>query len=64
MIDRNSATWKAVEQFIKEQREQAVNQLIADYKSEQQRGALKTLEALEALANPHTSKIQTPSGRY
>ena len=63
-IDRNSSTWKTVEHWIAEQREQAVMKLIADQSSEQQRGALKCLDALNELATPRTSKITTSSGQY
>jgi hypothetical protein len=50
MIDPHSLTWKAVEKFIAEQREDCVNYLIADRDSERQRGALIVLEKLEGLA--------------
>jgi hypothetical protein len=50
-VDPYSLTWKAVESFITEQRNEAVEMLIADRESERQRGALVVLERLQALAS-------------
>ena len=50
MIDVHSATWKAIEKFIANQRKDCVDFLIADRDSDQQRGALLMLERLEGLA--------------
>ena len=48
-IDKHSLTWKAIEKFIEQQKDDAVNYLIADRDSEKQRGALIVLEKLETL---------------
>ena len=48
-IDPHSLTWKAILQFIEDEREDAVNYLIADRESERQRGVLAVLERLETL---------------
>jgi len=49
-IDINSLTWKSVLKFVEQERQDAVQMLIADRDSERQRGALVILERLEALA--------------
>jgi hypothetical protein len=49
MIDRHSATWRAIEKFIAEERKDCIDFLIADRDSERQRGALALLEKLEGL---------------
>ena len=49
MIDPHSATWKAVEEFIAEERKDCIDFLIADRNSDRQRGALALLEKLEGL---------------
>mgnify|MGYP003627769015 FL=1 len=48
-IDTHSLTWKAVEKFIEQEKDDAINYLIADRDSEKQRGALIVLEKLETL---------------
>jgi len=48
-IDPHSATWRAVKAFIEQEREDAINFLIADRDSDRQRGALAVLEKLERL---------------
>ena len=50
-VDPHSLTWKAVEKFIEEQRDEAVEMLIADRDSERQRGALIVLERLRAIGS-------------
>tara|TARA_E500000178_G_scaffold347430_1_gene400729 strand:+ start:592 stop:765 length:174 start_codon:yes stop_codon:yes gene_type:complete len=49
MIDPYSATWKAIEKFIAEERKDCIDFLIADRDSDHQRGALALLEKLEGL---------------
>lgn len=51
MVDPNSLTWKSVQRFIEEQRQDSIDFLVADRDSERQRGALALLEKLEGLAN-------------
>ena len=51
MIDPHSATWKAVEEFIAEERKYCIDFLIADRNSDRQRGALALLEKLEGLVD-------------
>lgn len=58
MIDIYSDTWRAVEAFIKEQREQAIKNLIADTQSERQRGVIEMLELLESL--PEKDEVEQP----
>jgi hypothetical protein len=48
-IDKHSLTWKTIEKFIEQQKDDAINYLIADRDSEKQRGALIVLEKLETL---------------
>jgi|TARA_R110002073_G_scaffold134812_1_gene282615 hypothetical protein len=48
-IDAHSLTWKAVEKFIEQEKDDAIDYLIADRDSERQRGALALLEKLETL---------------
>jgi hypothetical protein len=48
-IDAHSLTWKAVEKFIEQEKDNAIDYLIADRDSERQRGALALLEKLETL---------------
>tara|TARA_R110000851_G_scaffold111385_3_gene234722 strand:- start:506 stop:685 length:180 start_codon:yes stop_codon:yes gene_type:complete len=48
-IDKHSLTWKAIEKFIEQEKDDAVDYLIADRDSERQRGALVILEKLETL---------------
>ena len=48
-IDAHSLTWKAVEKFIEQEKDDAIDYLIADRDSERQRGALVLLEKLETL---------------
>ena len=49
-IDINSLTWKSITKFIANERQEAIQMLIADRDSERQRGALVILDRLEALA--------------
>ena len=44
-----SIDWKAIEKFIEQEKDDAVDYLIADRDSERQRGALVILEKLETL---------------
>ena len=64
MIDIYSDTWRAVEAFIKEQREQAIKSLIADTQSERQRGAIEVLELLESLADKDEVEQPIAEERY
>ena len=50
-IDIHSLTWKSVLKFVEQERQDAIQMLIADRDSERQRGALVILERLEALAS-------------
>jgi len=54
-IDPHSLTWKAVEQFIEQQKDDAIDYLIADRDSERQRGALAVLEKLVMLGRESES---------
>lgn len=49
-VDKDSRTWRAVEDFIASEKQDAINALIADMRSEQQRGAIAVLERLAHLA--------------
>lgn len=51
-IEPHSLTWQAVKKFIESEKQVAIDCLIEDFKSEQQRGALIVLERLEALESP------------
>lgn len=51
MIDPHSLTWKTVVGFISDRRIEAIEMLIADKNSEQQRGALIVLDRLLQLAD-------------
>ena len=54
-IDKHSLTWKAVEKFIEQEKDDAVDYLIADRDSERQRGALAVLEKLQMLGRESDS---------
>jgi len=64
MVDIYSDTWRAVEAFIKDQREQAIKSLIADTQSERQRGAIEVLELLESLADKDEVEQPIAEERY
>lgn len=64
MVDIYSDTWRAVEAFIKEQREQAIKNLIADTQSERQRGVIEMLELLESLADKDEVEQPIVAERY
>lgn len=50
-IDPHSLTWRAVKEFIEQQKKDAIDYLIADRDSERQRGVLAVLDKLESLEN-------------
>lgn len=54
-IDAHSLTWKAVEKFIEQEKDDAIDYLIADRDSERQRGALAVLEKLVMLGRESES---------
>ncbi len=49
-VDKDSLTWKAVEAFIQKESSDAIASLIADDRSEQQRGIIEALNRLKKLA--------------
>ena len=57
-IDIHSLTWKSVLKFVEQERQDAIQMLIADRDSERQRGALVILERLEALASSEETTDQ------
>lgn len=57
-INEHSPEWKAVLAFIAEEGSSAVDNLIADNKSEQQRGAIQILDKLSKLADPEMEPIK------
>ncbi|MHB0775422.1 hypothetical protein [Halomonas sp. WWR20] len=54
-INKHSETWQAVTEWARQQRQDAIEQLIADRESEQQRGKIELLDQLLNLTN--TSSI-------
>ena len=54
MIDKHSETWKEIEAFVEAHHTEALQNLIDDNDSEQQRGAIRVLESLKAMAEPTT----------
>ena len=60
MIDKNSATWKAIEQFVKLEKKDCIDFLIADRDSERQRGSLAILEKLENVADSEEERATSP----
>lgn len=54
-IDKHSDTWQAVTDWARQQRQEAIEQLIADRESERQRGKIDLLDQLLTLTN--TSSI-------
>lgn len=58
-IDPHSQTWKAIQGFIESERKTAIQRLIADDKSEQQRGAINLLEQLEKLTEDDPIVMKT-----
>lgn len=51
-IDRHSETWRAVTAWAQGQRQDAIEALIADHRSEQQRGRIALLDELLGLSSP------------
>ncbi len=51
-IDPNSDTWAAIVAWAQEQKSDAIHELIMDRQSEQQRGRIAALDALQGLAHP------------
>ncbi|MBF57736.1 MAG: hypothetical protein CME80_08460 [Halomonas sp.] len=51
-VDKHSDTWQAVSDFVASERQDAIELLIADRESEQQRGRIAQLDALLRLATP------------
>lgn len=60
MIDKNSATWKAIENFIKQEKQDCIDFLIADRDSDRQRGSLAVLEKLENIADSEEERAISP----
>ena len=54
MINTQSETWQDIERFIESHHTEALQNLIDDNNSEQQRGAIRVLEALKSMAAPKT----------
>lgn len=57
MIDKYSATWQAVERFIDKELEDAIQSLIADQDSDQQRGAIHVLNRLADLVSDPIEQV-------
>jgi len=51
-IDPRSDTWKAVLEWARAEREDALQMLIEDCRSERQRGRIESMDALLNLARP------------
>ncbi|GAB2799065.1 hypothetical protein GCM10027040_27610 [Halomonas shantousis] len=45
-IDKHSDTWRAVTEWARQQRQEAIDMLIADRDSEQQRGKIELIDEL------------------
>ncbi len=60
MIDKHSRTWEAVEAFARQQRTDAVEALIADRLSEQQRGKIELIDELLRLSSPEETPTLDP----
>lgn len=60
-IDINSATWKAVLRFIESETQEAVEMLVADKESDQQRGIIHVLDRLSHLPNDPIEKVVADS---
>jgi len=56
MIDKHSPTWRAVEAFCAQERQDSIDYLIADRYSERQRGVIAVLDKLLALASDETEE--------
>jgi len=56
-IDKHSATWKAVTKFAESEYSTAVEMLIADRNSDQQRGIIHVLHRLAGLADDPLQEI-------
>lgn len=57
MIDKHSATWRAVTEFAEAEYSTAVEMLIADRDSERQRGIIHVLHRLAGLADDPLQEI-------
>ena len=55
-FDTNSDEWQAVKEFIEHERSEAVNSLINDHRSEQQRGIITILDKLAKLPDDGKTK--------
>ncbi len=56
-IDRNSDTWMAIEAWANAQRREAIDSLIADHHSEQQRGKIEFADSLLKLKEGHDEPV-------
>jgi len=56
-VDPNSLTWKAVQQFVEDKRKEAIEFLISDSSSEQQRGKIALLDELSSLPEQSTTPV-------
>jgi hypothetical protein len=52
LINVTSDTWIAVESTLKEEKERAINALIADRNSEKQRGKIELIDKILKLSKP------------
>lgn len=50
-IDKNSLTWKEIEKFIYDERVDAIASLIANDRSDHQRGIIEVLDRLSSLTD-------------
>lgn len=57
MIDIYSPTWQTVRKFIDHELEEAIQMLIADKNSDQQRGVILLLDRLDSLPDDPVQKV-------
>lgn len=53
MVDIHSDTWGVIEELLKLEREKAINSLIADNHSDNQRGKLQLIDKILTLKSPN-----------
>lgn len=57
MVDKHSATWKAVISFLNKEHSEAIECLIFDKHSERQRGKIDLIARLKLLTDPQTPEV-------
>ena len=57
-IDKHNPVWKKVEEYLRDQRNDAVNALIADKESDKQRGKIDLIDSLISTVYDDVEPVQ------